>query len=210
MQLPLSSLAEVGFSEICEIGSLEELMHATAHLGEILPLNNQEIQTITPTKKGASASRSFSYHYGLEAFPLHTDTSFWEKPARYAIFYLQEPSPTQTLILPKQETSRIFHAFHKINPIFSSKTINGHIYTLPWFGANHSHIRFDPCFMSPANKTAEILINEISNVSPHEIKEITWSGKKALIIDNWLTLHGRGPIVTQEKRNLIRIYRGIK
>ena len=84
------SISSSGFLIIDNVNSIDDVLDITQSLGEIRTLNKKDIQIIQPSTKEKSKSKSFSYFYGFEDFPLHSDTVFWEQPARYIIFYMQE------------------------------------------------------------------------------------------------------------------------
>lgn len=202
----VTQLENEGYAEL-EVQSVAELIVSTNFLGPLIS-EKHEIETLEPRLKENVTSRSFSYHYGVGSFPLHTDTSFWILPARYIFFYSREKFDTSTTILSSIDTLTIFQDFYKENPIFASKKINGGVYETPWFGPDNKYVKFDPCYMHAANSAANALAKALQERAHERIREITWSGNKALIVDNWRTLHGRSELKNVEARVLTRFYRG--
>lgn len=202
----LSELSNHGYAELCEILSIEEAVAATSMLGEIIPLNGQVNQKLIPLTRDVATSPSFSKRYGYEAFPLHTDTVFWMKPARFAVFFMESASRTATRVLESQDTEKLINIARRNNPIFIRQTIGGPIYSRPWSEENGGCVIYDPCYMQPENRAAKDFEGAAHNISARA-KRIIWSGAKALIIDNWRVLHGR-EICNDDNRVLFRFYRG--
>ncbi|MGN6730292.1 MAG: hypothetical protein ACTHJG_10720 [Rhodanobacteraceae bacterium] len=202
----ISALSIYGYVELFDIQSVEEALGATSPLGDVIPLNDQVIQTLTPTNSEAAASPSFSKRYGRAAFPLHTDTAFWEKPARFVVFFMTGASRTATLVLPLQDAEVMINFAKSTNPIFLRQTVNGPIYSRPWAEKIGGCALYDPCYMRPANHAAKDFETVMAKISARA-HSVAWTGKKVLIIDNWRTFHGREDC-SNDKRVLFRFYRG--
>lgn len=73
-----------------------------------------------------------------------------------------------------------------------------------------SFVRFDPGCMVPLDTDGERALNVFSKAHwPSYIEEIGWSEGRAVIIDNWRILHGRGSARTLDRdRILLRILIG--
>lgn len=198
---------ENGYLEIDNIDSIEDLLTVTAELGGVIPVENSAIHILSPKDSNSTTSRSFSFQFGLGEFPLHTDTSYWKIPARYVILYSKEASETHTSILDADCTQEVFLKFKKQKPIFSSMRTNGAVYDMPWIDGSNRYVKYDPCYMRPANISAAKLVESIEVCHKQLAKKITWKKNQALIIDNWRCLHGRGNHLKGEPRNLMRIYR---
>lgn len=205
-------ISSKGWIEIENIHSNSELLSIATSLGHISPHpNGEKIASISPKPKSQSIAGTLSNRFGFGTFPMHTDTAFWPKPARYVLLSSTEPSNTKTLIfhidniwnqLSKYDTSLAKRA------IFIVKTIHGQHYTSLEFKENgQMGFRYDPCTMFPCNTSAKkfqiIFENIIESIQP---VEIDWSGNKALIFDNWCTLHARTSSKKNEMRILKRIY----
>lgn len=85
-----------GYLGFEQLDSIEELIALTNDLGDMIPCEGKKFYNLRPSEEKGTSSRSFSYHYGLNEFPLHTDTSYWRVPARYIIF-MQRRGPIRTL-----------------------------------------------------------------------------------------------------------------
>lgn len=199
-----------GYFVVNNIDCIEELIELTDELGPIVSLNGGITSNLRPAESEKTTSRSFSYHYGLGEFPLHTDTSFWKQPARYVIFYAESISDTCTTILDARSTQKIFSKYLCDSPIFLAKTECGPIYESPWISKVHGYVRYDPCYMRPKNAAASALAADLVNCGRSDIFRKTWEKGHALVVDNWRCLHGRGSHTSGMPRNLVRLYRSEK
>lgn len=201
-----------GWVEIADIHSDYQLMEIANKLGEIITHPNGEmISNISPKAKDTSMKGTFSNRFGFEEFPLHTDTAFWSTPVRFVLLSSENVSQTKTFILHKNQIWERLNESEKLTAkqaIYIVKTIHGqHYASLVFNDSGNSGLRYDPCTMIPVNKAAKEIhrkLNEtLKDLSPYEID---WSGNKAIIFDNWSTLHGRSNANSKENRILKRIY----
>jgi hypothetical protein len=199
-------LDEFGYVEIEGSQDAETALSITTHLGNLRPLNGEVLQIVEAKAASEATTNSFSHRVGYGAFPLHTDTAFWPKPARYIIFQMSQPSATPSVVLPANLTQQLFSSFRASNPVFTRETTSGVSYSVPWLGTNLDCVFFDPCIMRPVNKAAVQLVRAIDAEFDQSIP-IEWSGDKVLVVDNWRALHGRGAAMAS-KRKLTRFYRG--
>ena len=51
------------------------------------PRSPEPIRDIRPESKDSAKTNTLSSRYGTDAFPFHTDTAHWERPARYLALY---------------------------------------------------------------------------------------------------------------------------
>lgn len=204
----LSALSTRGYAELAEVEDAEHALRATDMLGRVIPLNGQAIQVLVPKDKDATISNSFSKRHGRSFFPLHTDTAFWAEPARFVVLFARTKSQTATRILTLQQTRELMAVARRNNPIFLRQTINGPIYSHPWIDDRGCCTLYDPCYMSPANRAAEEFEAAALESATHATR-FTWTGTRALVIDNWRVLHGRDDC-SDNDRALYRFYRGAK
>lgn len=187
---------------LCDIGS---------KLGVLKPDVYGNIVHVLEAKNCESGVRgSFSNVYGLSQFPWHTDTAFWDIPCRYLLLSAESANDCPT----------IYHTFKSLVSdwedfkILASKaifklTLPSGIRVVPFkFNRGKSTgYRYDQHIMSPYNESAKIidaiLKNGIYKVKPIEVK---WTGKNAIIIDNWMGIHSRGVAVNCPDRKLYRLY----
>jgi len=201
-----------GWIELKNITSDEELITLAQSIGQIIKHPNGElIGSLKPKSGKDSIKGTFSNQYGYNSFPLHTDTAFWGKPARYILLSSKEISNCSTLIVSSSDIweniSDDDMKFAK-QAIYLIKTIHGQFYSSLIFRENNIEgLRYDSTCMRPFNqsgkKIQESLELILSNIQP---KKIDWTGNKTIIIDNWKILHGRTPIINNKNRELKRIY----
>lgn len=203
----ISALSTRGYAEITDVHNTEHALRATEMLGRVIPLNGQPVQKLVPKDKETATSQSFSKRHGRGFFPLHTDTAFWTKPARFVVLFSSSKSQTATRVLPLQRTQELMAYARRTNPIFQRLTVSGPIYSQPWIDDIGCCTLYDPCYMRPANHAAkEFAARTLESATYTE--RIAWTGAQALIIDNWRLLHGRDDC-GDDNRVLYRFYRGI-
>lgn len=203
----LSALSTSGYAELSDVHDIEQALLVTAELGCVVPLNGQAVQKLVPKVEAEATSQSFSKRHGRGLFPLHTDTAFWARPARFVVLFASSKSPTATRVLPLQHTQDLMAAARGRNPIFQRQTINGTIYSHPWIDDIGCCTLYDPCYMQPANHAGVDFVAATLESAAY-VRRITWTGTNALVIDNWRVLHGRDDC-DDDCRVLYRFYRGI-
>ncbi len=93
-------LFEKGWTELEGISSAEDLLRIARSLGDITPHPNGDYLEIVTPKDGENLMKgTFSQRYGYSSFPLHTDTAFWPRPARYLVLGMLAKSECDTFIL---------------------------------------------------------------------------------------------------------------
>jgi alpha-ketoglutarate-dependent taurine dioxygenase len=204
----LTELSTRGYAELRDVQEAEQAFRATEMLGGVLMLNGQAIQKLVPKDKDATTSNSFSKHHGRSVFPLHTDTAFWTKPARFIVLFARSKSLTATRILPLQHTRELMVFARRNNPIFLRQTVNGPIYSHPWIDDLDCCTLYDPCYMQPVNRAAEEFQAAAFESAAYATR-FAWNGTNALVIDNWQVLHGRDDC-NDKDRVLYRFYRGVE
>lgn len=168
-------------------------------------------QRLSPLPKGIGRGHSFSDEFGLDRFPLHTDTSFWSEPARYIVMQSPADSSTPTLLLEKAHVTELLAQPCAARAIFRSQRIYGPRYSgvtgtssaIPDWA-----IRFDPTHMTPANDAAKEFL-KLVEAAIDRANLFFYTGANSLLLDNWACLHGRGSIAaTDFGRLLLRAYLG--
>lgn len=190
----------------------ESLMLLANQVGRILPDDNgNKIQYLTPKMTGQWIKNSFSYNYGLNKFPYHTDTAFWEKPTKFILMTSKKKSSCETLLI---DTKALFDSLQIkelnlfYNSVFTLKTPHETKFVSILQRENWNNIlRFDPNIMTPFNLSAKAAV-EIINAFIKEAKLITikWTGENILLVDNWRFLHARSACRHEPERILKRIY----
>jgi alpha-ketoglutarate-dependent taurine dioxygenase len=192
-----------------EDGSLISL---AGKLGEIQPDDNGIIvQYLRPRFRGEGVEGSFSFNLGLNEFPFHTDTAFWEHPARFLLMASQKASSCGTIVI---DTSGWIDSLTEaeintlLNSVFSLRTIHGikFVSILCRIGKNFL-FRYDPNIMEPFNASAKSAVKMIRNfiINTKQI-EVEWTGNNVLVLDNWRLMHKRSECKHELNRVLKRVY----
>jgi alpha-ketoglutarate-dependent taurine dioxygenase len=208
-------LKKLNFNGWIEFNSMTDdltLINISKSLGGILKHpNGNNVEYLKPRYKKDSAKNTFSYNYEFDRFPLHTDTAFWEIPARFVLMSCEEASNTATTIITYEEI------YKNLTPseiselkksVFLVKTPTKNFYT-SFINKylDHTFIRFDGNCMKPFNKSASITLDIIEDkLALLPLNNINWDKPKVFILDNWKALHGRESVKSGENRILKRIY----
>jgi len=209
--LELGDLENNGFAIIDNICSRAELIELAKSVGKIRSHPNGEDVFILKSSDGRnSLPGTLSKIHGLSAFPLHTDTAFWGIPARYVVMGMFKKSECATNYISLSDiaeaVSKDFHAKAE-KSIYLVETFEGCKYTSLVFLQNKVlGIRFDPNIMKPANDHAKKFHGELLEaMGAIQPKKVHWDGNKAVVFDNWKSLHSRSA-VNNERREILRIY----
>nr|WP_199001847.1 TauD/TfdA family dioxygenase [Flavobacterium sp. ASV13] len=205
----LNSKGWIEFNSMTDDGTLIKISKS---LGKVLKHpNGNDIEYLKPKHKKDSVKNTFSYNYEFERFPLHTDTAFWEIPAKFVLLSSNELSHTATTIIAYEDIYKslsISEISEIKKSIFIVKTATKNFYTSfinKYLDDNF--IRFDSNCMKPVNKSAKITLEIIEDkLVKIPVRNITWDKPKVIIFDNWKVLHGREAVKTDEHRILKRIY----
>ena len=211
----IEKINKIGWARIEGVESIEDLISIANYMGNIIPHpNGEKIFCLKPSDGKSAVKGTFSNVFGYSEFPLHTDTAFWSVPARYLILGMIEQSACDTHIVSVSDVFlRLGDEVLKLarTSIYMIDTIEEKKY-LSLFFKHQAKLgfRFDANCMKPINKDAKMFHSKIRECfSELESTPIVWSGKTAVILDNWNTLHGRRAVSHKEKnRKLFRIYTG--
>ena len=206
-------LIEKGWLEIEGVKSGNDLMSIANSIGHVIPHPNGDLMEIITPKCGANLTKgSFSQRFGYSSFPLHTDTSFWSKPARFIVLGMLNKSKCDSYVLNIKAVLGTLSdkALKSMDcATYLIETVEGKKYTSLLFKENKINgFKFDLSCMIPINKSAKYFHNEfVEALIDQKIEPIHWTGNKAVIIDNWNVMHGRKEVsITERERKLMRIY----
>jgi L-asparagine oxygenase len=160
------------------------------------PRSPGPVRDIRPQLIEFAKENTLSSRYGTGAFPFHTDTAHWDRPARYLALYCVDPGEGKrpTLIqdsrqwrLDEDETDLACRALWK----------TGHLRPRLCMFAERTEgelaIRYDMDCMRPMTREArelEALIE--ARISRSALTQIDWQPESLLIIDNRRMVHARG------------------
>lgn len=187
----------------------EDLIDIANTLGEPISSrrNGKVIDRLSPKNSENSYKNSLSRTYGLDSFPLHSDTAYFKIPVRYILLYCKNPGTGErpsylydaSLLLNIHDDMR----FKLSNTIF--KVVNGrNSFLSTIYNSDSNFFRFDKNCMKSTDSEGDELLNEIDSlVQENDIKKIAWSEGDLLIIDNWRLLHGRGSSQSEDSERLL-------
>lgn len=206
-------LNDTGWIQIDGINTDDQLMNIAKCLGVPIPISaTSYVAYLRPTRTHHAKPNTLSSSHGLGAFPLHTDTAFWPLPARYLIMRVlgDHSRPTTIIDFKTVFTHCSKRELHDIRQSIWRIRIPGlQCYCSMMFKhRNQTGWRFDPNCMSPVNgaakRAAKQLSRYLNRCRPFSVK---WTIGKAVVIDNWRALHGRGRRPVRERNRILhRIY----
>ena len=175
----------------------DQVMAFASQLGEPVAtrVGCETSQRLCPTGAHVAKSRSLSWVYGFGEFPFHTDTAHWLTPCRYIVLACLAPGeggrPTyllDTKELPITDSDRVLLCS---SPIRISNGRNSFFSTI--LSSSRPFTRYDPGCMTPVMADGVRAMSVFSKANWSEyVEEIEWTPGKAIVIDNWRVLHGRG------------------
>lgn len=200
-----------GIAEIaCDGCKDSDLLEIATSLGRVVPgARNEQVQYLPARDKGNGPVGSFSYTVGYGSFPWHTDTAYWDTPARYLLLASEEESPCATLYQGFDALRVMVPDFDYLmsRSVFLLDIPNQKRYVSPIFKCgSKTGYRLDFHIYRPANKEAEtLMIDTLRELSSHYHRHV-WTGQNAVIIDNWRMIHTREDANNDKNRVLKRIY----
>ena len=200
-----------GFTVIdCESFTDEALLSISSQIGKVVPgARNELVQSLPARDKGNGPEGSFSYMVGYNAFPWHTDTAYWDVPARYLLLTSAEKSPCATLFQDFEVIRQCIADFDYLmsRAVFLLDIRGSKRYLSPIFEVgNKNGYRLDFHIYRPVNKEAEILMCLIEDELEKDYNRFLWTGHNAVILDNWRMIHAREDAHRDMTRVLKRIY----
>lgn len=208
-----NNLREMGWANIDGVKSHSDLIALARMLGTPVRQRNGEIiKLLRPTDTELARFGTLSASYGRDAFPLHTDTAFWPTPVRYLVFWVTgDRRRVTTLVSWRQVLDRICgraRAELERSLWYTGIAPGKFLSSFRFKAGNVDGYRFDLLSMMPANRSAQVSLDILEDaINSSTTSTFGWQADSALIIDNWLMLHGRGPAPHKEQDRLLsRIY----
>jgi L-asparagine oxygenase len=171
------------------------------------------VQCLKPRQVGEVGQNQYSGHYGLGAFPLHTDLAHWAVPPRYFLLRcVVGADDVFTHVLPWTRVAESVGVDALRKAVFGVRKhrigSSGLLRALSrQDGADI--FRWDPLFIKPLNHHAQTIASAMLD-SPwrNEVVKISLNQPgDTLVVDNWRMLHGRGEVRPQSKtRHIDRAY----
>jgi hypothetical protein len=172
------------------------------------------VRPVSPTMSSDAKTNTLSSRYGFGEFPLHTETAYWRRPARFLALRCVNPGrgsrtttvlDSESLDIGVDEWQLLQHEIWKV------QRRQPFLCTLVERRDEQIALRFDRECMVPATRGAHransIMLHALEHARP---VHVSWSPGDLLIIDNYRCLHGRGAsVVSDEDRVLERILIGV-
>lgn len=208
----MSSFAEVSAPQTHDsICSEAEFVEFAKCFGNPIPLaDGLVVKTLRVSPSGEAKSNTLSERFGTGAFPFHTDTAFWPRPARLVLLRavggdLRRP----TMLIPFSSIVGAFAPIQLRQGAWLCDTGHRKTYTTMYFEQGGlSGLRYDPNCMVPANKAARE-VDEVLRPSCFDImgELVEWCPNRVAVVPNWTYLHARGASGSDDLDRLIeRIY----
>jgi L-asparagine oxygenase len=169
------------------------------------------VQSLRPREKGGD--NRYSGHYGLNAFPLHTDLAHWILPPRYLLL--------RCLVGSNDVFTNLLHSSHVVRavgmPSLQKAVLRTRKHRVGSSGlvraiARHNReqiFRWDPIFLQPLNHHAQLLKSVMVDPAFEKVavEVLLQHPGDTLLIDNWRMLHGRSPVPARStSRYIERVY----
>ena len=211
MELP--ELNTRGWTFVDGISSQTDLLALGKALGSCVRTPNGElVKEIRRIPRDQALPGSQSALYGAGPFPLHTDTVFWPLPVRYVLLRgygdTRRPTTVKSFSELVRDCDAQFHVCAR-SSVWLVRAGSKSFYCSMQFRHDDSlGWRYDADLMVPANDAAVHVDRVLRPLVVNEVDQsITWSGDRAVVFSNWITLHGRGPQPPDEGVRVIeRLY----
>ncbi|WDM21274.1 TauD/TfdA family dioxygenase [Paenibacillus polymyxa] len=215
VKISMKELEEVGYIKLNIPGLIEkDLIAISEQIG--IPIKTRikanVIDHLSPIEIKDAHKNSLSGNYGLNSFPLHTDTAYFKVPARYILLYSVNPGSggRPTLLY---DANKFFNYDRELRSELASvlfKVVNGRysfLTTIYNYNLSNYYFRLDrDCMKATSSVGSDLLTKIDSIVYLKDINEVIWNCGDLLIFDNWRFLHGRGQSnVIDSDRLLLRI-----
>jgi alpha-ketoglutarate-dependent taurine dioxygenase len=175
-----------------------DLISSVQHLGGIRvdPRSPQAVRDIRPQPLQFAKENTLSSRYGTDAFPFHTDTAHWDRPARYLALYCVDPGEGKraTLLLDtRQWNLDDAEADLACRALWKTGHLRPQLCMLAEKQESGLAFRYDMDCMQPMTNEAHKLKDLIeARILCSAQRSIEWEPECLLIIDNQRMLHARG------------------
>lgn len=161
---------------------------------------------LKPQEKSDSALNLYSGNFGLGDYPMHTDMAHWTNPPRFMALRCVRGAPVSTLVVGVKKALGTLSQSTIMRATFKPRKRSGGRLTLLPFAREDDGgqlYRWDKLFLKPANASAEEVAAQLSNAGATAQSFVLGATGDTLIIDNWQTLHGRGPVPDSARGRII-------
>lgn len=194
----------------CADFSDEGLLNLASCFGKVIPgARGELVQPLPAREKGTGPVGSFSYSVGYGQFPWHTDTAYWDTPARFLLLASDTPSLCATTYHSFDIIQTCVEDFDYLmkRAVYLLNVPGMKRYLSPLFEIEGKKgYRMDFHIYRPANDEAAILMERIGGVLEKNYLRHIWNGHNVVLIDNWRMIHARENAQEDKNRLLKRIY----
>jgi hypothetical protein len=213
-----SRLERDGFVFYKKLNPRLSTLDVARHFGSVIEIDRMlpssgipTIQSLVPRTAGEAPKNRYSGHYGLNAFPLHTDLAHWAIPPRYFLLRcLAGSMNVETKLLPANYiVDRLGKACLQKAILRVRKRRPGSSGLLRALGCLSQQwlFRWDAVFLEPVNHHAITLKNMMEGCLFDGITGVCLQDRgDTLLLDNWRLLHGRGAVPFGSARQIERVY----
>jgi hypothetical protein len=210
----LTSLAQHGWARhVAEYGDADTVISEVCRLGALLGQRavgraGALEEVVRPQTFEEAHPRSLSAHYGLHALPFHVELSHRPRPCRYLLLGCIDPGScgAVTKLLDWRALRFSSEEFHLLEEAPILVRTGRRSFYSTFLPPDRAFLRFDPGCLEAVDergRSAFRLLEQRLALGSPEFHE--WGRADILIIDNWRTLHGRGPSDFGSGRRLARI-----
>lgn len=174
------------------------------------------VQILSPRNPDSATSNTYSGHFGMGGFPLHTDLAHWYRPPRYLVLgCIFGAKSVGTLVYDStdivEEIGRALLSRALVRPRRPLRVTRPLLRLLERDAGGSARFRFDSLFLQPANAAGltalEVIGEHLRACEPERI--VLGRTGDAVVIDNWRMLHGREAIPYDgQNRKIARMYLG--
>jgi L-asparagine oxygenase len=191
------SLEATGYALLSDFDG-DELLDFSSRSGVVVSdtRSSDLVKDLRPREPEASPRNTLSHRYGTGAFPLHTETAYWRRPARYVFLHCLAPGQGGRPTLVVDVTPRL--SDEEARALTGSLWVVGRTrrpFLAPMLEAVSGclRLRFDPECVSPAEGAA-VRASELLDafLERQPVVPIAWCEGDLLVLDNFRVIHGRG------------------
>lgn len=165
------------------------------------------IEELRPKSSKEAYKSSLSCKYSKGEFPLHTDTAHWPLPCRFMLLGCINPgiSSRTTRILKFSDIELTKHEkelFYSTPFLFKNgrNSFYGKV-----MEPNRGFVRFDPGCMTPVSDDGRRIMDiMLSKKVTEKAYDLSWQKGNILILNNWITLHGRGSSPEDDQDRMLK------
>lgn len=191
-----------------------QVLGSIVTISDLLPYSGiQTVQLIRPRQESEAGDNQYSGHYGLNAFPLHTDLAHWILPPRYLLLrclvgsedvftnLLHSAQVVRAVGMASLQKAVLRTRKHRVGSSGLVRAISRH--------DRKEIFRWDPIFLQPLNHHAQLLKSVMVDPAFEKaaVRVLLQHPGDTLLIDNWRMLHGRSPVPARSTgRYIERVY----